>query len=492
MRHRPSIRSASAFALALGLAAGALPVPDAAARETLAAVTARTARVVVFKDGYSLFEKRCTARLDENARAALDAVPESMVLGSFFALPKEGRIAAVTAGRVPVRRDGRDEFRKRLVFEFDRDRAGAEVEFTLQYYAPGIRWIPAYRFELAAAGAETRMVMQAEILNEAEDLDGVPVDLVVGVPNVRFKRSVSPMSLASAMRDPLAQAVEPPRPLRCGDDEPDFSNAIMAQRIVQPAPAPPPAAAPAEEPAGPALPPELTGEGTQDFHVYKIPALRLRAGERTAIQILRHAAPSRQFFSLDLRVAREGYDGERPPGPGVARPPVRLAKNEVWRILELANGTGHPWTTGSALVMDGDLPVCQELLGYTPDGGRAQLPVTIAVDIAATYVEEETARERGAVRLDGDEFVRVAKRGTVRVTNARREAAELMVSFHAGGNATRASDEGKVTLGDFRNTDWTHFRGNPALTGHSTILWSVRLDPGATRELTCEYEYFVR
>ena len=57
------------------------------------------------------------------------------------------------------------------------------------YFRPGVRWIPTYRIELAAKARRSppRSSLQAELLNEAEDLKDVPLDIVVGVPNFRFR-----------------------------------------------------------------------------------------------------------------------------------------------------------------------------------------------------------------------------------------------------------------------------------------------------------------
>ena len=57
------------------------------------------------------------------------------------------------------------------------------------YFRPGIRWIPTYRIDLRQKDGKNmaQVSLQAEILNEAEDLHDVPLDIVVGVPNFRFK-----------------------------------------------------------------------------------------------------------------------------------------------------------------------------------------------------------------------------------------------------------------------------------------------------------------
>ncbi len=93
---------------------------------------------------------------------------------------------------------------KRLTFRFE----GGEAErrLTLLYFRPGLRWIPSYRIELPAAVDARGVVLQGELLNEAEDLVQVPIDLVVGVPNFRFREVVSPFVLEPALRRALAEA----------------------------------------------------------------------------------------------------------------------------------------------------------------------------------------------------------------------------------------------------------------------------------------------
>src|ERR1043165_260146 len=86
---------------------------------------------------------------------------------------------------------------KRLSFEMGKDNAGKNVELQLFYFSEGVRWIPTYR--VAAGNADkpdkADISLQGEILNEAEDIRGAALDLVVGVPNFRFKTTPSPLAL---------------------------------------------------------------------------------------------------------------------------------------------------------------------------------------------------------------------------------------------------------------------------------------------------------
>jgi hypothetical protein len=57
-----------------------------------------TERVIIFKDGYSLIIKRGVATTDKAGEAFTDDVPDAAVIGSFWAVPEEGRLISMLAG----------------------------------------------------------------------------------------------------------------------------------------------------------------------------------------------------------------------------------------------------------------------------------------------------------------------------------------------------------------------------------------------------------
>ncbi len=450
-----------------------------AAADSSPALDVDTERIVIFKDGYCMFIKRASGRADAAGRASINEVPDAMVLGSFWIIPSEGELVSATAKQRIIPGRTRHETEKSLLLDFGPAMAGRDVEATFFYFAPGIRWIPTYRIALGDDG-KADMTMQAEIINEAEDLESVPTNLVVGVPNFRFKDVVSPMSLEATLRNTLLEAA--PQLM-----SQTMSNVLMSQRVAD-IRALPEAAAPGV--GVPALPSELAAGESQDLFLYEIPRLTLRRGERAAIPLMSATIPFRHIYTWDLHLARSGV--EAVPGRGRHSSPVRLLKNEVWHQIKSTNDTDAPWTTGAALIMDGYLPVAQELLAYTSIGAENLLPLTVAVDIRGTYEEEELGRELKAIHFDGNDYVRISKRGTLRVTNYKKDSADMVITCQFGGNAVKASDGGKISVGDFANEDWQSFRGSRALTGHSTIRWELALDPGETKELTCEYFYYTR
>ena len=54
--------------------------------------------MIIFKDGYALVIKRGTATTDKAGEIFTDEVPDAAVLGSFWAVPEEGRLVSMLAG----------------------------------------------------------------------------------------------------------------------------------------------------------------------------------------------------------------------------------------------------------------------------------------------------------------------------------------------------------------------------------------------------------
>jgi hypothetical protein len=172
------------------------------------------------------------------------------------------------------------------------------------------------------------------------------------------------------------------------------------------------------------------------------------------------------------------------------RSPLRLSGNKVWHQLELTNHSDVPWTTGAAMLLRAFLPLGQELLTYTPRGGRTLVPVTVAVDVRGTHEEEEIDRQPNALRWGSYQWSHVRKRGTVTLTNYRDAPADMLVSVGSGGKAESASDGGTIKINATRVEDWTG--GHAAINNHSDIAWSLTLEPGESRTVSYVVSYYVR
>lgn len=375
---------------------------------------------------------------------------------------------------------------KRLSFRFDKPNTREEI--TMMYFRPGVRWIPTYRVDLPGQDAKEKLAklsLQAEILNEAEELIDVPVDIVVGVPNFRFQKTPSPLVLESVLRNSLARA----EPALMSQMRADFSNASYSSRsgeFRRDA-----AAASGRAAAGDVeLPGELAAGGAQDLFIYNLPNLRLRKGDRAAVSIFTAKVPYRDVYTWDLHLTRADI-ATAPAGQGIASP-LTLSTNQVWHQIELTNTTKVPWTTGAAMIMTGQQPLAQELLTYTSPKDHCRVPVTVSVETRGSFSETETARELKALRWDSRDYARIKNEATLDLCNNKPLPIDVEISVRLGGRVEKVSHGGVATLRAYDRSDWTQYRGSEAVNNSSRVTWKTSLKAGATFLPKIHYLYYTR
>ena len=371
---------------------------------------------------------------------------------------------------------------KRLTFRFAE--ANQPVDLSLMYFRPGLRWIPTYRVNLSPDEQKkmANLAMQAEFLNEAEDLDNVPVDIVVGVPNFRFRDTPSPLVLEATMRNVLQQAAPQLMSQQMMMSNSTF-NLRSGERRGQ-----------ADGQAGGedqlVLPAELGAAGAQDLFVYSLPKLKLRRGQRAAMPILTADVPYRDLYTWDVHDTRRDTEAAS-AGKGV-KSPLQLSENRIWHQLVLSNTTRVPWTTGAAMILQGTQPLGQDLLTYTSPGAEVRLPVTVSVDTRGSFADEETDRKLNDMNVSGYNYARIGKSATLTLSNRKTIPVDVEVTFRTGGRATEATHDGKITLRPHAPEDWLDYHGYSAVNNSSTVVWQAKLKPGESFAPTVKYHYFAR
>jgi len=356
------------------------------------------------------------------------------------------------------------------------------VSLRILYFSPGVRWIPAYRLEGDIEDSAV-LSLQGEVLNEAEDIERAALDLVVGVPNFRFKDVVSPFVLEATLVNTLRRAA------------PDIMGQRMSNTFTQRASEWRAEAPPESRTSGVMdLAPQLAAGGGQDLFVYSRQEISLAKGERSAMALWRRDVPVSHLYTFDVTLVRNAVTGstrtsDRQDPQAVDPSPLRLSSLQVWHQLELVNEGDSPWTTGPVLLLRDDLPLGQELLTYTSPGAETLVPVTVAVDVRGGHDEVEIERDLDALRHDGHSYTLVRKEGTISLTNFRDETVTIRASLSLGGKAESASDGGKIALDDFWGGDWEE--RSTALNNHSTVTWKTEIAPGDTRMLTYTCSFYV-
>ena len=454
-------------------------------------------------------EARSSGVSHENLRLVSQFMPTTPV--PFELVPRGGQLVAIDTdqGRLvlPVaqvmtvtgadlvttmaRRTQQTVWSKRLGFDLGKDLANRKATLRILYFAEGLRWIPTYRI---GGNLEDKadIALQGELINEAEDITDAAVDLVVGVPNFRFKTTVSPLTLESTLRQALTSA------------DPSLRNNAYSQVMMNQNGAGVVSDVRDTGAAALSLAPELSAGGQQDLFVYGAKRLALKKGARATLPLWQSTAAMRHLYTLDIPVVRDPQSGasyrrsddddngnRNRAARSPLRSPLRLAEHQVWHQFELSNTSPVPWTTGAALIIRDTLPIGQDLLAYTPVGAASLLPVTVAIDMCGDYAEQELSRQQGALVWDNTSYALVRKRATITVRNLRKQPSLTRVSVGLGGKAEVISDGGRIQLNDYRSEDWKD-HGNRQVNNHSDLSWELTLDAGATKTLTCEFGFYLR
>ena len=386
------------------------------------------------------------------------------------------------------------ERRKRLRWQFDRP--GIPVEISLMYFRPAVRWIPTYRIDLdptgdppsQQTGQDNRWAeihLQAEILNEAEDLIDVPIDLVVGVPHFRFADTPSPMVLESQMRDALTAVAAD----LMNQNSIQLSNRLFRSRSMETRGGNEMGMAAGSPAATVDLPEELITTGANDLFVYHLPKQTLRRGERSTVPILSTRVPYHDVYTWDIELKHA--ESMQPAGGDISSP-LTLSNNRVWRQVVLTNTTELPWTTGAAMFVDGQQPLAQELLTYTSPGARCRVPVTVAVDLRGEVTDVETGRKPSDIAWRGSRYTRVDGLINVRLSNRKSRAVPVEINLRFGGKADSATMDGQVRLLPFRTGDWDRYQGDPAVNQSSQVSWETIIGPGPDFHADVNYSYYLR
>jgi hypothetical protein len=362
---------------------------------------------------------------------------------------------------------------KLLTVRYEKPRPGRKHELDLMYFRPGIRWIPTYRIEIDKTG-RAQLVMQAEVINEAEDFVDTSVDFVVGLPTFRFKDVISPLSLEQVMVNALVQAA----PQLMGQlAAQGFSNAQFHSRAGErhrPS-------GTSFDPAGEAAVRAMNGTEVQDLFYYSTRRLSLRKGERAVVEVMRTTVPFRHVYTWDVELGKQDASHSHS-----GNSPLKVGVNQVWHQIELKNQSGRPWTTGPALIMQDGRPVGQDMMTFTPPGQSVQVPMTMAVSVRGTAKTVEIERKHGAKKLRHRTYTRMTNQTTLRIVNSGKTAVHLRINARAKGTFTSASQQGKIE-------QQGHAPGaDPLIDTSSRVVWELKLKPGQTKEVSSQYHTWAR
>jgi hypothetical protein len=339
-------------------------------------------------------------------------------------------------------------------------RGDGDVPLSLLYVERGLTWAPSYAVDLSDPERAV-LTAKAEVLDEAEDLEGATLQLVTGFPNLRFSEAVSPIAVQGNLDAFLAA-------LR-GSQQADFDIMLgqnFLSNVAYRAEAPP---------AFPTTGAPSDGLSVEDLFLYEVPDVTLKRGERGLYPLFSARVPYEHVYEWEIPDTLDTSSQRR----GGEEPDVV----DIWHSVRLVNESGVPWTTAPAMTMkDGHL-LGQDVLSYTPVGARRTVRITRAVDVQGDRAEYEVSRDRNAASFYGYSYDEVRVRGEIQVTNLKGEAIRLEITKHVQGEVSANPDEAAVA---------TLAEGLQRVNPTTRLTWDLPLEAGEARTLAYEYSLYLR
>jgi len=350
---------------------------------------------------------------------------------------------------------------RNLKFRVSGPRSAARIG--MSYLEKGISWTPGYLVQIETDN-KAQITMQATVVNDAEDLEGAELFFVVGYPNFIYANVLSPMAMRQSITDFISA-------LSSGDTRGAGYGAmanVMAQSYA-------PAAA---DESGIAsynysAVPGLEGGYEEDLFLYNKQGVNLKKNERASYLVFSDRVDYKHVYEWEIPDLSGGdYDNGD-----------ESTREQVWHSLRLTNSTQYPWTTAPAIAVRESKPMAQDMITYTPKGGKVNLKLTVASDVKTDRQEYETDRQRD-VSLYGYSYDLVTVKGELVVKNNKSSAITLDIRKHITGEVLAQSHDGKVKK---LAEGISRRRAN----GNSVIAWEVPVAAGVEVKLAYSYKIYV-
>ncbi len=345
--------------------------------------------------------------------------------------------------------------------------AAATQNLSLGYLRKGIAWLPTYRIDLTDEKIAS-VTLHAEVLNDAEDLSEAQLNFVVGVPNFAYQYLASPLSYTGDVLSFINQlnrtSNQSYSPNRRSDNlmAQSMSNAYASSNYD-------------DSPGGG----DLEGSEAEDLFFYKSQTVTLRKGERAMLPVLQVTGACEHVYEVEL----PSSVSLGTPSPADEEENRRL----VWHSILLKNEGKLPWTTGAALLTQrvgtDQRPLAQDKLAYTPPGAKAKIRITVATNVFVKDNERELSRKEMGKLKDSYVYDLLTIEAKIEVRNFKDKDIKLKVERQVEGLPLKSDIDWKIEK--LVNLDKTY-------NTTQRISWELALKPGERKEVTYQYQIYLR
>jgi hypothetical protein len=367
---------------------------------------------------------------------------------------------------------------KQRIIEVEIDRAGSQENVEMAYLQRGIGWLPNYLVHLKD-DKKAQIILRAELVNDAEDIKDATLSLVVGVPNFKYDKLISPLVSNQTLESFLNQLSGSSNDLQYGRQQMAMSNMITTQSTGNYE------TMEMDLYGGGGDVSEVETQSQEDLFFYTKKSVSLPKGGRALYSLFNEEIDYKHIYEVELP-QNNGYN--------VVYKQDSEQKNDVYHSLELKNSTDFPWTTGTAMVTqprknkDGSANptndpqvLSQDMIKYTAKTSKSILRLTVAPDVMVKDNEQETERESD-IKKRKIVYDLVTATATIEIKNYKDKEINLKVSRTVTGEMLKT------------DSDWeTKKRTNYyAINPVNDVTWELKLGKGESKTITYSYQFYVR
>jgi len=345
---------------------------------------------------------------------------------------------------------------------FSKDNGSIPLKMT--YMSTGMSWQPSYNIKVVD-DKTLQLEMKALVENFSEDISNADLTITVGAPQFRYGMQIDPAAQAgyTGIMAPVYnynqnqyqyQNYAPTAPMAQGAYERDEAVEPAYNNYQQYT---------------------TTGEKSDDVYRYRIGKVSMEKESKSTFNVFSAIVPYDDIYECDVQDVVNFYSSRY-----ITNNPEQ--RYDVFHSLKLTNTTDYPFTTAPVFVLDEKLePLAQDIVNYTPTGGKTKVQLSRAPDVYVTNTEEEKDKQGNAKTVNKVVYSLVTIKGSLPIENLQPKAITLNLTKYVNGALTEASDAGVIKKAG-------KYAGMNAQT---TVEWNVKLGANEKKTVTYEYQVYV-
>jgi len=299
---------------------------------------------------------------------------------------------------------------------------GGQQLLNVMYLRDGISWTPTYLLQLLS-DTEARLKLQAEVVNDMEDLKDANINFVVGVPNFKFAGTQATLtSFVNRLYNTTSDAGN------------RFSNAIIPSSQMMGTAKYSINYEAASEPME-----NVEATASEDLYFYNIKNVDLEKGGRAHYPLLNTLVKIKHLYECNLMSATndEIYDVDDEDGTFS----FNETYSNVYHSIEITNDTKTPFTTGSVLIVQDETqnPLAEDLIKYTGSGTTSSILLTQSPDVRVEEKAKIISSQEDIRKKDGYSYNLITVQSEVTAVNSKSKGIDLAVTKSLYGKCQNAS-----------------------------------------------------